>query len=92
MQCAAVILLVDLNVISVLTTKCLRAKLVKRNVLCCLHNVGKKKQQFSDDDDDSSKGCSCCLLRRGWFWAVLIVVSVICVSVNGSARPIALLH
>jgi hypothetical protein len=48
-----------------------------------LHAVGRPKhQKFVDDDDQPSSRCSFGFLKAGWFWAVVIVVTVICVSAS----------
>jgi hypothetical protein len=50
--------------------------------LLVLPAVGRPKhQKLLDDDDQPSRRCSFGFLKAGWFWAVVIVVTVICVSV-----------
>uniref|UniRef100_A0A383W3T8 Glycoside hydrolase family 5 domain-containing protein n=1 Tax=Tetradesmus obliquus TaxID=3088 RepID=A0A383W3T8_TETOB len=39
-----------------------------------------KHQKLLDDDDQPSRRCSFGFLKAGWFWAVVIVVTVICVA------------
>eukprot|EP00882_Tetradesmus_deserticola_P020519 GHRQ01022168.1.p1 GENE.GHRQ01022168.1~~GHRQ01022168.1.p1 ORF type:complete len:446 (+),score=144.07 GHRQ01022168.1:920-2257(+) len=47
-----------------------------------LHDVGRPKQSSKDvgDDDQPSSRCSLGFLKAGWFWAVVIVVTLICVA------------